>query len=225
VVIARTQDAWRSYLSTAKTDTIVQQYVEGPEFGIFYCRRPHEAHGRIVSMTAKHFPCVIGDGHSTIKQLIAKDGRAKTIAKTYEGQSTRALTDIPEHGQRIQLAEIGSHCRGAIFLDARHNVTPQLEAAIDRISQAHPEFYFGRYDIRVDSAEVLREGRTLQIIELNGVSAEATHVYDPSVSVVEAYRVFARQWRVAFEIGAENRNRGFAPASLGELVRAILGRG
>ena len=77
----------------------------------------------------------------------------------------------------------------------------------------------------MDSAEALREGRTLQVLELNGVSAETTHVYDPDVSLVEVYRVLARQWRIAFEIGAENRNRGFAPASPGELVSAILGRG
>jgi hypothetical protein len=29
----------------------------------------------------------------------------------------------------------------------------------------------------------------IQVIELHGVSAEATHIYDPAVSLLESYRV------------------------------------
>ena len=39
------------------------------------------------------------------------------------------------------------------------------------------------------------------MIELNGVGAEATHIYDPAVSLFEAYRVMFAHWRIAFEIG------------------------
>ena len=42
------------------------------------------------------------------------------------------------------------------------------------------------------------------VIELNGVSAEAT-ITDPSVNILAAYRVLYRQWRIAFEIRRESR--------------------
>ena len=41
-----------------------------------------------------------------------------------------------------------------------------------------------------------------------GVTAEATHIYDPRYRVWQAYRVLFEQWRAAFAIGAANRQRG-----------------
>ena len=64
-------------------------------------------------------------------------------------------------------------------------------------------------------------GRNLQIIELNGVTSEATHIYDPKLSLFDAYGVLFQQWRVAFEIGDRNRGRGVRPASVGELFDAV----
>jgi hypothetical protein len=63
-------------------------------------------------------------------------------------------------------------------------------------------------------------GRNLKIIELNGVTSEATHIYDPKLSLFDAYRVLFQQWRIAFEIGALNRKRGVRPASVRGLVNA-----
>ena len=63
-------------------------------------------------------------------------------------------------------------------------------------------------------------GSNLKIIELNGVTSEATHIYDPKLSLFDAYRVLFRQWRIAFEIGDLNRGRGIRPASGGELLDA-----
>jgi hypothetical protein len=123
----------------------------------------------------------------------------------------------------VQLVELGSHCRGAIFLDGGRLKTPQLEAAIDRISRGFRGFYFGRYDVRAASADEFRAG-LFRVLELNGVSSEATHIYDPAVSLLGAYRVLFEQWRMAFEIGAENRDRGFHPAGVSDLLRLTWNR-
>jgi hypothetical protein len=106
-------------------------------------------------------------------------------------------------------------------LDGSRWITPALNSSIDRISRAHPEFYLGRYDVRAESVEALQRGE-FWVIELNGVSAEATHVYDPGVSLREAYRVMRQHWRTAFEIGAINRARGFPPMRLADLLRLVL---
>jgi membrane protein DedA with SNARE-associated domain len=221
VTIARSEREVASYLMSARGDTIVQKYAGGLEFGIFYYRYPGEATGRIYSITEKRFPEVTGDGRSTMADLVLKDERAVCLADTY---LARFHDEIPPAGQRVRLVELGSHCRGAIFLNGGHLETAELAAAIDRIAQAHPGFYFGRFDVRTPSIEDLQAGR-VEVLELNGVSAEATHIYDPSVSMVEAYRVMFRQWRIAFEIGALNRERGWKAMPVRNFVRLCCGRG
>ena len=64
-----------------------------------------------------------------------------------------------------------------------------------------------------------------QVIELNGVTSEATHIYDPAVSLLDAYRALFTQWRIAFEIGALHRQQGFAPMGVLPLLRLIFRKG
>ena len=66
--------------------------------------------------------------------------------------------------------------------------------------------------------------RNLRVLELNGVGAEATHIYDPQVSLWAAYRTMARQWRLAFEIGAAQRDRGAQPMAPAALLRLWRGQ-
>ena len=40
-------------------------------------------------------------------------------------------------------------------------------------------------------------GEDLAIVELNGVTSEATHIYDPSTSLVRGWATLMRQWAVA----------------------------
>ena len=220
VVIARTPEDVRGYLAAARTPIIVQKYVGGLEFGVFYIRRPGEATGRIFSITEKLFPEVVGDGRSTLRDLVLRDRRAARIALVY---LQREPDRIPAEGERVRLVEIGSHCRGAVFLDGSRYETPELGAAIDAVAQSHPGFYFGRFDLRAVSLHDFQAGR-FSVLELNGVSAEATHIYDPAVSVWEAYRTIFHQWRLAFEIGAANRALGARPLTLAELVGIVRRR-
>jgi len=221
VAIVRTEAALGQYLRAATQDVIAQRYVGGVEFGVFYCRMPDDARGRVVSITEKRFPVVVGDGCSSVGELVQRDERAACMAETYARLSKRPMSDVPEAGERLQLVEIGSHCRGAIFLNGAHLLTPALEAEVDRIARAHEGFYFGRFDLRAPSVEDFRLGQGLQVIELNGVSAEQTHIYDPAVSVWEAYCVMFRHWRMAFAIGRRNVERGGKAMTLRELVTLV----
>jgi hypothetical protein len=117
---------------------------------------------------------------------------------------------------------VGTHCRGAIFLDGAWVNTETLEQAIDRISQTYPGFYFGRFDSRTPSIEDFKQGRNFKVVELNGVTSEATHIYDPKNNLWTAYGVLFAQWRIAFEIGAQNRQRNFNPTSLWTLASMLV---
>jgi hypothetical protein len=139
----------------------------------------------------------------------------------YLRKNAERAEEVPAAGEAVQLVELGTHCRGAIFLDGGENVTPALERVIEKIARTFDGFYFGRFDVRVPSAEDLREGRNLKVIEANGVTSEATHIYDPKLTIWQAYRILFEQWWVAFEIGAQNRARGTRPTAVLELVRSM----
>jgi hypothetical protein len=223
----RSTDDLYAYLHASRSqpaDIIVQQYVEGLEFGIFYYRYPENAQGQIFSITDKRRLFITGDGEHTLEWLILRDERAVCMAPLHFQTHYRRLFDVPPPGQLIELVEVGTHARGALFLDGRSLITPDLTAAIDGISRHFEGFYFGRYDIRVPSLEALRQGQELSVLELNGVTSEATHIYDPRYRLLKAWRDLMRQWEIAFEIGRINAQRGVVPISPGAFLALVLDR-
>ncbi len=219
VRVLHDSEALEEALGRMRVDHILQRYVPGPEYGVFYLREPGAARGRIFSITEKLRPEVEGDGTRTLEELILFDPRAVAMAPTYLRLHASSLQRVPAAGERVTLVELGTHCRGAVFLDGGHLLTPELEAAIEELSAGFDGFHFGRYDLRAASPEAFRAGRDFQVLELNGVTSEATHVYDPKTPLLEAYRVLFEQWRLAFEIAAANRAAGASPATLGQLLR------
>lgn len=220
VRIIRSFQQLQEYLAAASFPAILQEYVPGEEYGVFYYRYPGNGRGRVFSVTEKRMPLLLGDGKRTLEELVLADDRAVCMSDLYLRQNLERSQQVPAAGERVQLVEIGTHCRGAIFLDGGDTITPSLEVAIDRIARSFDGFFFGRFDIRVPSRQDFVAGRNLTIVELNGVTSEATHIYDPRLSLFDAYRVLFQQWRIAFEIGDLNRARGIRPASVADLLNA-----
>ncbi len=221
VAIVRNFTEAREYLARIRVDCVVQEYAPGEEYGVFYYRHPQAERGRIFSITRKVFPVVRGDGERDLETLILSDARAVAMAKFYLKANAERLHYVPRPGEGVQLVEIGNHCRGTIFLDGTPLVTPELEDAIERISRCFEGFYFGRYDIRAPSEDDLRAGVRLKVIELNGATSEATHIYDPRYSVFDGWRILREQWRILFDIAAANRARGAPVTPLSELLSAL----
>jgi hypothetical protein len=94
-----------------------------------------------------------------------------------------------------------------------------LEVAIDQISRGFAGFWFGRYDIRTPDVAEFQRGRAFLIVELNGATAEATHIYDPTNRLWSAYRTLFTQWRTLWDIAAANAARGARTTSLTDLWR------
>ncbi len=217
IVMADSEGEVRRYFAQTRPATMLQEYVPGREYGVFYYRHPDRAQGAIFAITEKEFPVLVGDGRHSIERLILRDSRAVCMAKFHLHVHRHRLSWVPAAGERVPLAQLGNHCRGAIFRDGARLITPELTAAIDAISRGYPGFYFGRYDVRVPDEASFRAGRDFKIIELNGVFSEATSLYDPAYRAIDRWRILARQWRLAFEIGARNRDLGARPASLREI--------
>ncbi len=219
VAVIRDEAALERYLAQAPGDVLVQRYVSGEEFGVFAWREPDRGTVQIYSITHKCFPVVIGDGRSTLAELIAADTRARLIAPLLWQRFATRLQEIPTAGERLPLVEIGAHCRGSLFLDASHLGSDELLHTITRIFDAIDGFHFGRLDLRCPSEAALRSGQGLRVLEVNGVTAEAAHVYHPDTPLMRGYASFFRQWRMAFAIGDAQARRGAPTTGPFELLR------
>ncbi|HKA01077.1 MAG TPA: VTT domain-containing protein, partial [Candidatus Solibacter sp.] len=207
--VIHSEEEARAYVKRFPRDLLVQRYVPGPyEVGIFYYRFPNEEKGRIFAITEKVFPFIQGDGRHTLEELIQRDPRASIVAEIYLERFAADRGRTLTAGETIRLVEAGNHCQGAIFLDGRRLNSAKLEETIDRISRSVTGFFVGRYDLRYTSEESLWAGKGFQIVELNGVSSEATNIYDPANSLWNAYRTLFRQWEIIFAIADQNRKRG-----------------
>jgi len=187
------------------------------EAGVLYWRLPGAERGQVFSITFKLFPEVVGDGQRTVRALIGADPRARRLLDTYLGRRDDA-DRVPRAGERVPLVFAGNHCQGAIFKDGTPYLTPKLSNRIHEIARALPGFHFGRFDLRCNDADTLLRGEGFKIVEINGASAEATHIWDASASLAGAYATLFEQSRILFAIGAANRRRGHRPLGALQLL-------
>ncbi|MEO6435815.1 MAG: VTT domain-containing protein, partial [Tepidisphaeraceae bacterium] len=220
VKMIHTREEAIRYLARHGAAVLAQAYHPGPfEAGVFYYRFPGEPRGRIFSITDKHFPVLTGDGQHTLRQLIWRHPRFRMQAATFLMRHATHADRVLADGEAFELARAGNHCQGTMFRDGAHLITPPLEDAIDRVVQTFPGFHFGRFDVRYGDVEAFQRGEDFAIVELNGVTSESTNLYDPSWSILLAYRTLFFQWSLLFRIGAANRLLGAQPSRLRDVVR------
>ena len=197
------------------------------EAGIFYVRFPGEPRGKILSVTLRYFPYVYGDGVSTLERLIKNDPRSKVRAGFFLGGKSEHmgfekeyLDMVPGKGELVRLSFIGSIRVGGLYRNASHLITPELTERIDHIARSMPEFYFGRFDVRFESTELLMAGNGFSIIEINGAGSEAINAWDPEVSIINLYRELFQAQSVLFKVSDLNRSRGHKPMPLKKFLKA-----
>jgi hypothetical protein len=220
VDIVHDEAALSAYLAAATFDTVLQEYVAGVEFGVFYVRQPDQQQGKIFSLTHKCFPYIEGDGVHSLEQLICQHPRLHYMAAFLFEKHQANLNAIPMKNEQVDVITLGTHSRGSLFLEGESYLTSQLEKKVDVFSQHIKGFYFGRYDIRAENIEAFQRGEC-KVIEVNGVTSESTNMYDPSYNLFAAYRILFKQWRLAFEIGQKNIELGHSPMSVMDLINKV----
>ncbi len=221
----RTADELRDYFSVFPRGNLLVLQTLAPfqhEAGVMYYRMPHEERGRVISITLKEFPVVVGDGRRSLRELIQADDRARLIAEVYFKRHEATLDRIIPDGQKFPLVFAGNHAQGCIFKDGLHVLTPALTARIDEIAQSLPQFYFGRFDIRFRDLESFQRGEGFLIVEINGAGAEATHIWDADAALSDAYSTLFEQYRILFGIGDINRRTGHKPIGPVQFLRDVI---
>ena len=222
--VKRCRDATEAetYLRANPGPVIAQPYHPGPfEAGVFYYRLPGEPAGHVFSVTDKVFPVAVGDGRSTLEELVWSHPRYRLQADTFLARLGVDRGRVLSAGERIPLALAGNHCQGTLFRDGGHLLTPELERVIVAVARGYDGFHFGRFDVRYADPAEFRAGRGFAVVELNGVMSESTNLYDPDWPLRRVYRTLFRQWALAFRIGAMNRRRGHPATGPGGLAAVV----
>ena len=211
----------REQIKQTRVKMHVQEFVPGPyEFGVFYQRFPNEKRGRVLGLTGKDFPRVVGDGRSTLEELILRLpsglGRYHIFLERFQDK----LNEILPEGQTLTLVHVGNHCQGTIFKDDSHLITDAIQDRFEQISQSLPGFYIGRYDVKAWDLEAFRQGKEFRIMELNGAGGEPAHMYDSRYSLWFAYRTLFKQYFDMWSIGMQNHQKGAKIMSIRTFVNA-----
>ncbi|WP_394975131.1 D-alanine--D-alanine ligase [uncultured Croceitalea sp.] len=200
----------QAYVSRTPEDFLIQELIPYPnEVGIFYVRIPGEEKGRITGIVGKEFLSVMGDGTSSILQMIKANPRSHIQLKALTEKFGDKLNEVLEKGEQFILVPYGSHTRGARFIDKSSAINDELEQLIDTICQQIPEFYYGRLDVLYSSFDELSKGEHFKIIEINGAGGEPTHIYDSGHSLFYAWREISKHWNYLYKVSAINHKRGY----------------
>ena len=210
--IANAEEA-STYLESFDADLQIQEYIDMPfEAGVFYYRFPEEEKGTVSSIVVKELLHVIGDGTSTLEQLIVKKPRARIQYEKLKVSWKNELGTIPRKGERVELQPIGNHNRGTAFLNGNHLISRELIKSFDAISKQIDGFYYGRYDVRCKNAEALQKGDVM-IMELNGAASEPAHIYQSGYPILKAYQSLFHHWKVMYRISVVNHKNGVSYTS------------
>jgi hypothetical protein len=209
VVKANDETALGNAIQKFNCAFLVQPFIPyKKEMGLFYVRYPNQSKGFISGIVEKEFVKVVGDGASTVHELLLQNKRYVLQLNALQQLCAEQMSIIPKKEEELLLLPFGNHARGSLFLDASSNINQQLTDAINKICLQVDSFYYGRLDIKYESLELLQQGKNFCIIELNGAGSEPTHIYDPKHSIFFAWREIIRHWKMLYEISMLNKKKG-----------------
>lgn len=210
------------YQKNNDCDFLIQEKISYQnEVGIFYHRFPDEKKGKITGMVKKEFLSVKGNGRKTLRELVMENPRSAFQIKAIEKKMGSEMQKTVPENEEIILIPFGSHTRGAKFIDISSDVTEKLEQKIDEICTKVNGFYFGRLDVMFENLELLKAGKNLKIIEINGAKSEPTHMYDPKHSLFFAWKEITKHWKIMAEISRKNHEKGFPYLDIKEGFSAL----
>lgn len=205
VRIVRDKPELETALRALDRPGILQEFIPGAEFGIFAERDLQvPTQFKVSSITRKADTVVIGNGEDSLEKRILGDPRAVAMARFFLETHANDLQRVPESGEKIRLNELGTHCRGSLFLEGMDLHSAKLERRLGELLENLPDFDLGRFDVKADSEWDLRKGNFV-ILELNGTTSEPSNMYDPKYGVLRAWRVLICQWWRIWKHGARRR--------------------
>ena len=210
------------HLSIHPTTFLVEEYVDYPvEAAVLYWKNPETNESGIQSVTLKEFLSVKGNGEATVADLLMQNPRGILQMDRLKKENADLLAIIPKTGEKVVVEPIGNHCRGTKFLNYNHLITPTMVAAFDKIQAQLPGCFVFRLDLKTPSVSDLQNGENIKILEINGVGSDPAHIFDPHISLFEAWAAYLRLWKKIFDISMAQHRLGVPYMTLKEYKNFI----
>jgi hypothetical protein len=201
----------KEYHEKMPIDYIVQDLIRYPlEISVFYYRMPNEEKGAITGFLKKGFLEVVGNGRSTLWELMLDYPRVQFRLEEMRSKHFSRLNDILSEGEIYTLSNALNLSRGGQLISLKHEKDERLLKVFDGLSHYTKYFYYGRYDIKCASIEELKEGKNFYILEYNGCGAEPHHIYGDGNTLLQAYRILLQHWAQLYRISKYNHKHGVA---------------
>lgn len=196
------------YKENCRVNFLLQEWCSYPnEIGLFFCKYPNEKQGFISGIVRKEFLTIKGDGQKSVEDLLKENDRFFLQLKTIKKHKVVNLDTILNEGEEIELVPYGNHCRGTKFIDESKQIDKDLTEVINKICDKIPDFYFGRFDIRFNNYENLKQGKQFSVIEINGAGSEPTHIYDPNHTIFFAWKEIIKHLKILYSISKQNKDK------------------
>ncbi len=197
------EEKLRFYHQHVPVEYLVQELVEASlEVSVFYYRYPNKDKGVVSGFIQKEMMHLFGDGKRPLWGLIQQHPKAKHRLEEMRIKHEAVLEKVLPAGEKFILTHAANLNRGARFTNLDKQIDQPLADLFDPLSR-RCSWYYGRYDIKCNSIEELKQGK-FTILEFNGAGAEPNHVYNAGFSWRQALAVFAHHWKVLYEIGRYN---------------------
>lgn len=177
VHIAFSLDEVSAYLASSNGSVIIQRFSSrASEFSILYVRR--FGTGSVISVVQREATRIVADGKRTLRTLLTAIG-----ADTSEF-SDGELATVPPTGAPVNASRI-ARTSGWRITRMPLSGTQSLRATFDQMMAKHA-FFFGRFDVKSDSAEALLTG-TFDLLEVNGPFSLTLAPLDTTLDTRQAY--------------------------------------
>lgn len=199
-----------NYHRIMPVDFIIQKLIDYPlEVSVFYYRFPNQEKGTITGFIKKEFLQICGDGKSTFLKLLLHYDRVRFRLEEMKLKHAAHLEKVLPKGKVYVLSHALNLSRGGRLVSLEHEKDARLLDVFDRLNNYNHHFYYGRYDIKCDSIESLKQRKKFSILEFNGCGAEPHHAYGKENSVWQAYGIFLHHWKVLYQISQYNHKHGY----------------
>lgn len=173
---------------------ILEEFIQTEkEFGLSWVRDPKTKKIEIIALTERDATKVIGDGKSSLRNLITKKCHELSISpdrqkNIFAGFSVEKLNEKLIGSQTI--SRTASIAYGTVLHRIKFD-EKQKEHLSQLVAQIINDFsglYVGRFDIKANSVEELLAGKC-KILEMNGVAGTPLDIYDDKISIQEKYEI------------------------------------
>jgi len=174
------------------------------EFSLNYYRFPGDTKGKIFDLAERKLPIVIGDGKSSVIQLINFNDELINNINMFPISEMMSVDFIPSKNEEVELHYAANNMFANSVIDWTDKVTPELQETLDDISN-RSDLHILKFDVKTKSPREMLSFGKFKILEINGLTAQINSAYAASYSYFESLKRIAAHYEILFRLAKKIR--------------------